>query len=255
MNNSASKKIFSIFIPKLFDLVKRSAASRGIAIGKIADVPEYRMVTQSMRRRNVNLVLDLGANRGQFAKGIRAAGYTNKIFSYEPAPDVFRLLERAKKGDMEWEVYNLAVIDTDEKSIQLNVTSNMGYSSSILNFSPSGNDIYPEIQMLYSIDVPCKTLIKILREISAEARIYIKADIQGFEGKLFRAFDLQSDKRIEGVMIEISLIEIYDGEWGILEAINYFEKMGFALVGVTPEDYDESFGHPQVNLYFEKRSN
>ena len=255
MSNSLSKKVHSIYIPKLLDLVKRSASRRGIAIGKIADVPEYRMVTESMGRTNVDLVLDLGANRGQFAKGIRSAGYTNEIFSFEPAPDVFKLLEAVKSGDMKWKIFNLAIIDTDEKSIQLNVTSNMGYSSSILNFSPLGNEIYPEIDVLYSIDVPCKTLIKVLEEVSTEARIYIKADIQGFEAKLFRKFDLRADRRIKGVMIEISLIEIYDGEWGISEAISYFENNGFTLVGVTPEDHDENFGHPQVNLYFEKRSN
>ena len=45
--------------------------------------PQMQIIT-ILKKKNVNLIFDIGANIGQFAKGLRSAGYQNQIISFEP---------------------------------------------------------------------------------------------------------------------------------------------------------------------------
>ncbi len=254
MKKSILSRVHSILIPKILDSIKKSASRRGIAIGKVSDVPQYRMVSDSLIRKNVGLVLDIGANRGQFARGLRLAGFRGEIYSYEPDPEVFKILEKEKVGDHLWKIFNLAIVDNEEKTIELNVASNMGYSSSVLNFSSLGQEMYPSIQMFHKISVASQSITKVLENAPENVAIYLKTDIQGFERRLFHSLDLNKQMKIKGVMLEVSIFEIYEQEWNLVEAINYFDSHGFVVIGVTPEDYDPKFGQPQVNLYLERKS-
>ena len=51
-----------------------------------------------LKQLDVNLVLDVGANTGQFGSLLRGCGYNGDIFSFEPTKESFDLLSlRAKK--------------------------------------------------------------------------------------------------------------------------------------------------------------
>lgn len=53
-----------------------------------------------IRDRKIDLVLDVGANRGQFATALRdELGYRGRIVSFEPLKDVFPLLQQAAAQD------------------------------------------------------------------------------------------------------------------------------------------------------------
>ena len=62
-----------------------------------------------LRKYRVDLVLDVGANRGQYAGQLRRSGYTGRILSFEPVPEVFAELSRAAAGDDLWDVHQLAL--------------------------------------------------------------------------------------------------------------------------------------------------
>ena len=240
------------FKVRLLDIVKKNTARFGISISSLSSVSEYRLVKDSTRRHDVDLLIDLGANRGQFAIGVRTCGFRGQIVSFEPDAEIYNKLETAAKTDKNWETLNLAVVDSEVESMSFNVSSNLGYSSSLLSFSDNASWVYPGLETSDKITVNCISLKSVLKKYESASSIFIKADIQGFEKQLFSFFDLKNSQKVSGVMVEISLTPIYEGEWSVLECLTYFQLQGFKLIAVSPEDYSENFGNPQVNLYFER---
>jgi len=69
---------------------------------------------QFLSSNNIDLILDVGANVGQFAMDIRnEIGYTGQIISFEPLSSAFKLLKVNSKNNMHWKVYNYALGDDD----------------------------------------------------------------------------------------------------------------------------------------------
>jgi FkbM family methyltransferase len=62
-----------------------------------------------MRDRNINMVLDIGANEGQYGKSLRdTIGFKGRMVSFEPLHDAFGLLKQTIAGDPLWECHNIA---------------------------------------------------------------------------------------------------------------------------------------------------
>ena len=77
-----------------FELLLRRATNR---IG--FDLTRYRperseagRLSLMLNHHKVNLVLDVGANTGQFAKALRQGGYQGKMLSFEPLSTALSLI-------------------------------------------------------------------------------------------------------------------------------------------------------------------
>jgi hypothetical protein len=57
-----------------------------------------------LRKSKIELVLDVGASIGQFAKEMFAGGYKGKIISFEPLSQAHGQLLAAARGNSGWEV-------------------------------------------------------------------------------------------------------------------------------------------------------
>ena len=53
----------------------------------------------ALRHFNIDLVIDIGANEGQFAKELRAGGYSRRIVSFEPLSAAHRRLLQESNRD------------------------------------------------------------------------------------------------------------------------------------------------------------
>jgi SAM-dependent methyltransferase len=71
--------------------VRRAASSLGYAINSVPNLDEPDLVA-FLISRNVDLVLDVGANVGQFGTDLRRYGYKGEILSFEPLPAMFVIL-------------------------------------------------------------------------------------------------------------------------------------------------------------------
>ena len=84
----------------------------------------------------INLVLDVGANIGNYGAELREFGYRKRIASFEPVASLFDQLKQRAHGDSEWTVERLALGNTDGPA-EINVADTM---SSILGRAPDHDD-------------------------------------------------------------------------------------------------------------------
>jgi hypothetical protein len=70
---------------------------------------------------------------------------------------------------------------------------------------------------------------------------YMKIDTQGFEKNVIEGAK-ESLKDIKGLQLELSMVELYQGETLVTDMINYIEDKGFTLYSLEPGFYDTKSG-------------
>jgi hypothetical protein len=74
--------------------------------------------------RQIDTVIDVGANIGQFGQELRAKGYRGKIVSFEPIASVYQALTATTTTDAKWESHNCALgVETGEATINVSQAS------------------------------------------------------------------------------------------------------------------------------------
>ena len=72
----------------------------------------------------IGLVLDVGANAGQYASSLRESGYRGKIISFEPLSTMYSVLERASRTDPLWVIASRTAIGNIDGEIEINISEN-----------------------------------------------------------------------------------------------------------------------------------
>ena len=189
--------------------------------------------------RKIDLVLDVGANTGGFAKSLRSLGYKNHIVSFEPVKNSHDILENNSKFDKKWLIHKRCAIGEKNKNIFINLSENSSVSS-ILSFNRSK---YIDKKKLFFID---KELTKQITLDSCFAKysknkknIFLKIDVQGYEDKVLMGLK-KSLKKIDMIQIELSNHEIYKKQKLSDYFFNFFYKRQFILSSVVPVFFDKS---------------
>ena len=172
--------------------------------------------------RNVNLVLDVGANQGQYARDLRSQGYKGRIFSFEPASGPFERLSRRAAHDANWQIFNCAV-GAVAGSAEIHVTRNSVYSS-LRPQTAMISDFSKKSQIVGTESVDVITLDAL--DLASEDRIFLKIDTQGFEQEVL-AGATQVLQRCVGVQLELPVEHLYQDVWSFSEAIVFMDELGF----------------------------
>lgn len=196
---------------------------------RIVDYPtgEHRKIVDLLKLRNIDLVLDVGANEGQYALYLRTIGYKGAIISFEPLDGVFEKLQLKCEKDPLWSCHQIALGDKEETTI-INVSEN-SQSSSLLEMKSFEYGIKTGMNYISQQNVSVKTLDSIYHEITkGYNKIYLKLDVQGFEKKVLEGAQ-ESLKVIAGVQFEMAFEELYKGEFLFDDIIKYLKERSFHL--------------------------
>jgi FkbM family methyltransferase len=212
--------------------IRRSLRKVGLDVGPFNPVndPEIRRV-RFMRHLGIDLVLDVGANAGQYATILRLAGYTGRIVSFEPQREAFADLALRARPDPLWEVRRLALGRSDGDA-EINVAS-ASVTSSFLAPSSAVADI-PAFTVVRTERVPIARLDSLTPDVLGPSqRPYLKMDVQGFELEILGGAS-QTLPRIVGAEAEMMLDPLYVGQPFYREILDAFEDAGLRLTAIEP---------------------
>lgn len=204
----------------------------------------------------IDLVFDIGANKGQYAMGIIDAGYKNRIVSFEPLSAVHRIIENESKKYANWQVAPRCAIGAVKEEIKINISAN-SVSSTLLNMLDSHIEGAPESRIIGKEKVQVFPLDEIGPDYIGDAKnIFLKIDVQGFEQEVLKGAQSMITKS-KGVEMEISLVPLYEKQdWLLPQILQYMEQKGFQLTSIVPAFTDHKTGKVlQCNGIFYKKIN
>jgi FkbM family methyltransferase len=183
------------------------------------------------QQEQINLVLDVGANEGQFADQVRASGYSGKIVSFEPLASAHAVLCSRAHADGDWTIADRTAVGAKTGSVDINISRN-GVSSSILNMLPSHSDAEPASGYIGAETVPVNRLDD-LCVLSSEDRAMLKIDVQGYEKQVLDgAHNVLAN--CKAVILEMSLIPLYGGQLLALDLWTLLAQQGFEAWSLEP---------------------
>ncbi len=184
------------------------------------------------KKLDINCVLDVGANQGQYGRFLREWGYQGDIISFEPVTADFSMLEIAAKNDVKWQTYQLALGER-EGTADIHVTSDSLFNSFLTpNDFIKGQGLsvnHMETVQIRPLDVVLEPLLAKLER----PQLYLKLDTQGYDHVVLAGGEMALDK-VAALQIELSVKPVYEQMPYYLDSIALLERAGFEVTGLFP---------------------
>ena len=206
---------------------------------------------QLLNRIQADMVLDVGANAGQYGRRLRRLGYQGRIVSFEPLSVAYSRLHEAAGADTRWCAENTALGDHDGTAT-INIAGN-SWSSSLLDMLPLHLQAAPESAYVGTETIRVARLDSVFdHHVSQDDKVFLKIDTQGFTSKVLAGGE-QSLGRIAGLEVELSTYPLYRDEPLIHEVLASLSSRGFNVFYLEPEVVDQATGKQlQLNGLFLK---
>ncbi|MDP2785658.1 MAG: FkbM family methyltransferase [Sulfurimicrobium sp.] len=200
--------------------------------------------------RSLSTVVDIGANRGQFALAARAFSRAN-VVSFEPLPEVAAIFQKVFSDDPAVKLHVAAIGEKAEKKLMH--LSARDDSSSLLEIGEAQSDFFPGTHEVGTLEVEVGTLDEFVTKEEIVRPAMLKLDVQGFElqalmgcESLIGSFDY--------VYCECSFVELYKNQKLAGDVIDYLHSLGLSLMGMYNPSYDACGNCIQADLLFEQRT-
>lgn len=185
---------------------------------------------------NINCVIDVGANVGQFGSALRNSGYDGRIVSFEPVSRVFDELNMRALNDDDWHTYNFA-LGSENECKEINVASASVLSSfkSLSEYAKS-DFLDNKDNIENTEDVQIRRLDDIFKDLTSDLsnpRIFLKLDTQGYDLEVLKGA-FESIRIISGLQTEMSVTPIYEEMPGYIESLTMLRELGFEITGFYP---------------------
>lgn len=188
-----------------------------------------------------DLVLDVGANAGQYGIEIRRNGYAGRIVSFEPASETFARLRETSQSDPLWTARQVA-LGSEPGTATLNLAANDGKSSSFLDQRDVSFGTTATARYVGAETVEVSTLETVGPEIaSKQDRVLLKIDVQGLEVEVLDGAGSFLE-RVQAIETELSLYPMYEDQPDWRELCDRIGELGFVFFAVDPGYSDPRSG-------------
>jgi FkbM family methyltransferase len=239
----------------VFDVIKNGARKIGVAISRYPPPGSFdRHLADLLTQLRVNVVLDIGAYIGDYARRLRAVGYNGRIISFEPVPASFERISAAMQHDRLWSGQPFGLSD-EHRQATMHIHER-GDFNSLLN-------IRKDTELAYGVDaslwnnasVDLRRLDSVLPELLRgvdSPRVFMKIDTQGHDITVLSGASGVLNL-IHALQVELPAVELYDGMSSMSGALAYCKSAGFVPVGFYPVNMVEQVQiSPEFDVLFKR---
>jgi FkbM family methyltransferase len=200
---------------------------------------QTRHTLELIKRHGIDLVLDVGANMGQFSIDLRDAGYSGQIISFEPITECYEHLKSI--ADNNWQIENYALGDANTTST-INISSKTVFSS-ILDTNDFGHANFSDsIQVVDKQTIEVKKLDDVINGLIKDMdkkKIFLKLDTQGYDDRVMLGA-VNTLAQVYLLQTEVSCKAIYKDTPPFYETLKQMTDGGFNITGIFPLSRDKN---------------
>lgn len=216
----------------------------------VAAAIEHTSILRCIPAPGPDLVIDVGANVGQFSLISRELFPQAPLIAVEPIQIAVDRYQRVFRNDPSVSALRAAISPTAGQA-RLNVSAAMD-SSSLLPITTRQVATFPGTQVSAVMLVPTFTLSDLVaRAPQAFERGLLKLDVQGFELEALRSGETVLD-RFLWILAECSFVEFYDGQPLAHDIIRWLDRKGFVLDRVGKPTYARDGSPVQCDFLFRR---
>jgi len=239
--------------PHAEPLVKRSIRRALVALANSRDYTFFpnwefdeRVIVRHLKplfeTYQIQCVLDVGANVGQFGDVVRhKLRFRGMIHSFEPVNQFVQQLKQKTSRDDAWKIHQIA-LGSRQEQIDINVTQSPGLSSFLSPTSEAVKDFWERSAILERQPVAVDTLDNFVRRLDGgtlPGPTFLKIDTQGFDLEVLRGAE-KTLESVRAVQFEASVRPIYEGMPDFREVLDFLMNRGFVLSAMFPVNHDQS---------------
>jgi len=198
---------------------------------------------------DVDAVVDIGANRGQFALCARRLYPAAQIYSFEPLQKPAQTFRSTFANDPRVRLFNSAVAAEGGQAAMH--VSRWDVSSSLLPIAQAQHDNFPFTEESRQETVSKVRLADCVDAHAISNRSLLKLDVQGFELSALHGCEELLPK-FSYVYVEASFIELYVGQALATDIVAYLLSKGFKLMCVANLSYGKSVRPIQADFLFSR---
>ena len=210
---------------------------------------EHREVLKLLQKRNLDLIIDVGSNKGQFTFVSKIYFPKVTIYSFEALRSEFKKYKNLISSFKNIKAYNYALGNINKKT-RMNIASSPD-SSSLLEINDIQSQEFGTYETNLFEEIEVRRLDEWLDQIKSFNSILLKIDVQGFELEVLKG-SKQVLKHINYLYIEASSVELYKNQ-PLLENIkDFLFEEGFFLEGSFNQCYGKNNKLIQGDYLFSK---
>lgn len=216
---------------------------KGLYYG-VAPTIEHASVLENIQP---GVVVDVGANKGQFSLLCKGLFPDTHIYAFEPLPEPAARYRQLFSGDNAVKLYQVALgLDEADKNIHI---SSRPDSSSLLPITCKQVNTFPGTACETSLKIKQLALNEILGNNELSVPALLKIDVQGYELEVLKGSE-KILKCFSWIYCECSFIELYEGQALAADIIHWLDERGFSLQGVYNTHYDRYGMAVQADFLF-----
>jgi len=206
----------------------------------------HRNLALLLKAQNIDLIFDIGANKGQYAETMFSLGYRGRIVSFEPGISAHGILSARAAGNERWAVAPRMALGSRREILDLYAFNRTDMNSLL---APT-HDIFTSFPKLVEAE-PERAQVERLDHVfddfaKAADRILLKIDTQGSELAVLEGA-AGCLHRIPLLQLEIPVVPVYKGAPSWMDILAPVHHGGFRPV-LTSAGYFSKQINAQIDM-------
>lgn len=222
---------------------------RSIFKGQLISFSSYEILNNAKSQcEELNTIIDVGANKGQFQKAANYFYPNSKIYSFEPIPELYeKVVKNNYKGITN---FNMA-LGNEIGHLEFNKNE---YQHSSSFYQIENTEFLPS--KTTKINVEINTLDNVAPKLDFNGTVLLKLDVQGFEREVLRGGKNTLKNHIDYVILEVSFKKLYKNQPTFTELNKSLNEQNFELVSLLDFNLGKDKSYIEADfLYIKKTQN